>query len=173
MKLVILAFALVSASAFARPNTTNMTCAEAKDLVQRAGSIVLSTGKHTYERYSTTGDRPAYVPTSDNSHCLIGYVRATDGRDVSPHYPGKHYGKSCKRNGETQWLSGPDRDNPTAPLVTRTCVNGQWVVKGETAPVYRKCKEGSRTGIHTGRYVGGHEEVVPAVCVNGKYVPAP
>lgn len=174
MKLVLLAAAaaLVSTSALARPNTTNMTCTEAQSLVREAGSIVLSTGPNTYERYSTHGERVAYVPTMDDNYCFIGYVRSSD-RNAGPHYPGKNYGRTCRNNGETQWLSGPDRDNPLAPLVTRTCVNGTWVVKGTTKPVYRGCKEGSRSALRTGRYIGDHEEIIPAVCVNGKYVPAP
>jgi hypothetical protein len=65
----------------ARPNTTTMSCKSAAGLVSAKGAIVLETGPVTYDRY-VTGDgycqtdettKPAFVPTTDNSQCFIGY----------------------------------------------------------------------------------------------------
>lgn len=171
MKALLLIAALVgSASAFARPNTTKMTCAEVQRLVQAKGSIVLGTGPYTYELYYSSGNRVAYAPTLDNAYCHIGYLRASHDEGTNPHYPEKHYGRSCKTEGVTQFLSGPDKDDAFAPLVTRTCINGQWVVSGVRKPVYRGCKEGTRSYLGTGKWNGDNEEMVPAVCRNGKFV---
>jgi len=80
--LFILAIALSSASAFARPSTTNMACADAAALVKAKGAIVLSTGAYTYDRfvahagYCGAGEKAlgAWVNTADSDSCFIGYV---------------------------------------------------------------------------------------------------
>jgi hypothetical protein len=38
-------------SALARPDTRSMTCAQTQNLIVRSGAIVLTTGRHTYDRY--------------------------------------------------------------------------------------------------------------------------
>ena len=64
-----------------RPNTLSMTCAQARGLVASTGSIVLSTGVHTFDKYVAS---PGYcefgeyaysasVPTRDTRSCPIGY----------------------------------------------------------------------------------------------------
>jgi len=66
----------------ARPDTRTMDCDEAIALVQRAGAIVLSTGRYTYDRfvahngYCIPGQdvRRATVPTEDTRYCTIGYT---------------------------------------------------------------------------------------------------
>jgi hypothetical protein len=85
--LAAVAFASVSV-AQARPSTTTMTCAQAADLVQANGAIVLGTGGHTYDRfvshqgYCGIGEvtRPAWVPTRDSASCFIGYTCSQDNR---------------------------------------------------------------------------------------------
>jgi|SRR5688572_6165071 hypothetical protein len=75
-------FALFATAAFAqRPSTLSMTCGEAAALVASAGSIVLSTGRHTYDRFVVgpqfcfLGEHawPASVPTLDARRCRLGY----------------------------------------------------------------------------------------------------
>ena len=79
----LLAGVLLSASAAnaqARPNTVNMSCAQAHGVVMRAGAIVLSTGGQTYDRFVNTRGfctpseitKPAWVPTADAPQCFIG-----------------------------------------------------------------------------------------------------
>jgi len=66
----------------ARPNTTQMTCAQAAATVARAGAIVLSTGVHTYDRFVATNafclpgqeTRAAQAATLDNPFCAVGYI---------------------------------------------------------------------------------------------------
>ncbi len=70
----------------ARPNTLNMTCSQARALVRSQGSILLSTGRHTYDRYVVSvgfcpaGDyaKSAYVQTRDRRSCRIGYTCTMD-----------------------------------------------------------------------------------------------
>ncbi len=67
--------------AHARPDTRTMTCSQAQQLVQRHGSVVMSTGRHTFGRFVShgrfcyLGEAPfrEYVPTRDNRNCPIGY----------------------------------------------------------------------------------------------------
>src|SRR3712207_8809967 len=62
-----------SSLAEARPSTLAMTCREAAALVAQSGAIVLSTGKHTYDRFvANAGFCPhddwadsAWAPTRD------------------------------------------------------------------------------------------------------------
>jgi hypothetical protein len=167
--LFILAIALVSTSAFARPNTLNMTCRDAAGLVADAGSIVLSTGANTYNRFYATGIKAAYVPTLDNDACFIGYVKGQDGRDRAPELV--KAAPACK-SGKVEQVNQQDRGEANFKPVYRTCVNGKWVIPGYVAaPAVRKCKEGSMGSLGTGRYFGPNEQEVPAVCRNGKFVP--
>ncbi|NEU10610.1 hypothetical protein G3T14_00515 [Methylobacterium sp. BTF04] len=72
----------VSAQAQARPATPAMTCAEAADLVTRAGAIVLDTGPGTYSRFVRDGGfcplpeapKPSFEVTRDNPKCFVGYI---------------------------------------------------------------------------------------------------
>ncbi|WP_349359944.1 hypothetical protein [Stappia sp.] len=65
----------------ARPDTRTMTCAQAQDLVQRSGAIVLSTGQYTYSRFVADRRycahyeilRPNYAPTRDTAQCPVAY----------------------------------------------------------------------------------------------------
>ncbi len=70
----------------ARINTTRLSCAQAQDLVYSRGSIVLSTGRNTYDRFVADrsfcpiGDytKPAYVRTRNHHACNIGYTCTVD-----------------------------------------------------------------------------------------------
>ncbi len=80
--LIVLSIVLAGLPALAqgRPNTTAMTCAEARALVSRAGAVVLGTGGPTYDRYvlhrgfctPSEQTEPAFVPTRDNPACYAG-----------------------------------------------------------------------------------------------------
>ncbi len=68
--------------AYARPDVRTMTCAQAKALVRQIGSVVMTTGKYTYERYvagQAYCERPyvkrrAWIATKDTSECLVGFT---------------------------------------------------------------------------------------------------
>ena len=89
MRLVILpVLALISAlsglgphAAEARPDTRSMTCAQAQDFVRRHGAVVMTTGRHTYQRivsqhrYCDPWQQlfPERAPTRDAPQCVVGY----------------------------------------------------------------------------------------------------
>lgn len=64
-----------------RPNTQAMSCAQARGLVASTGSIVMSTGATTFDKYvvgpgyCSFGEYAynATVPTQDTRNCPIGY----------------------------------------------------------------------------------------------------
>jgi hypothetical protein len=70
----------------ARINTLDLTCNQARSLVYSRGGIVLSTGRHTFDRFVADrsfcpdGDytKRAYVPTLDRRSCKIGYTCTSD-----------------------------------------------------------------------------------------------
>jgi hypothetical protein len=85
MRRVLLAIllALLAASASAqRPSTTNMSCGQANALVRSQGSVVLSTGRHTFDRFTAVpgscprGERArtGRAPTLDDAQCRLAYV---------------------------------------------------------------------------------------------------
>jgi hypothetical protein len=153
---IVLALALVSATAFARPNTTALSCADAQDLVAREGSIVLNTGAPgLYERFVSSAHfcgnsekaAAAYVTTADAASCKIGYYCGqgdSDSRLQAKKFPSQ-YGK-CKvgaRRLETYEEPGSDR-NVNVSLVCNAA--HKWVrADGYVAPAPKKfvCKEGS------------------------------
>jgi hypothetical protein len=69
-------------TAAARPDTRQMTCAQANALVKERGAVVMTTGRHTYRRFVAHQgfcDRweitmPDYAPTRDNPRCVINGV---------------------------------------------------------------------------------------------------
>jgi hypothetical protein len=86
---IVLAAALVALSAgptFAeRPSTLAMSCQQAQSLIAKRGAVVMSTGRHTYDRFVASegfclhGEYAdtAWVPTRDASRCAIGYTCKT------------------------------------------------------------------------------------------------
>ena len=74
---------LVAPSAFAQamPNSLNMTCTAASELVRREGGVVIGTGPNLFDRYVASQRYcnlqqttvPAWTQTSDQAQCFIGY----------------------------------------------------------------------------------------------------
>ena len=70
-----------NALAQARPSTLGMSCGQAQSFVRSRGAVVLSTGRHTYDRFVSsrrfcTPDEelePTWAPTRDTAQCLVGY----------------------------------------------------------------------------------------------------
>lgn len=66
----------------ARPSTLGMSCRQAQRLVAAEGAVVMSTGRHTYERfvahpgYCMTAEwaHSATAPTTDSRSCPLGYI---------------------------------------------------------------------------------------------------
>jgi hypothetical protein len=78
----ILVLASTAAAVAQRPSTLSMSCRQAQSVVARAGAIVLSTGRNTYDRF-VASDRyclpgeytyPATAPTNDTRQCPLGYT---------------------------------------------------------------------------------------------------
>lgn len=92
--LAFITVAPVSAFAQGRPDSTAMSCAQARGVVARAGAIVLGTGGPTFDRVVTSGQfctpdeftQPFWAPTADIRQCMVGYTcepragRAPTGR---------------------------------------------------------------------------------------------
>ena len=70
-----------TAAAQSRSDTNRMACSATRTLVAQHGGIVLGSGPSLFDRYvssraaceSTQIIEPAYVPTSDNQQCFVGY----------------------------------------------------------------------------------------------------
>jgi hypothetical protein len=85
-----LALASVATAATAQigPPTSQRSCGANRQLVQREGAVVLDTSPSTYARFVKNGSEclvgqfpePAWVPSSNNPQCFIGY-RCKDGSD--------------------------------------------------------------------------------------------
>lgn len=78
------------ALAAGRPNTRTLTCAAAKALVAREQTVVLASGETAYETVhldsgiceNGESGEPAFMPTADETHCLVGWrcvQRSSDG----------------------------------------------------------------------------------------------
>ena len=87
---LILASVTTTAMAQAGQPTSQRTCSANRQLVMRDGAVVLDTGPSTYARFVRSGaectvdqfPEPAWVPSSNNPQCFIGY-RCKDGSDDS------------------------------------------------------------------------------------------
>lgn len=79
-------FMAASTIAEARKNTLDYTCHQARAIVQDHGSILMSTGRYTFDRfvanrsYCPMGDyvKRAKAPTRDRRYCNIGFVCTMD-----------------------------------------------------------------------------------------------
>jgi hypothetical protein len=77
---------LATAALAQRPSTLGMSCDEANDLVASRGAVVLSTGRHTFNRFVASAGFCSYgeyaydgwAPTSDGRRCRIGYICKKD-----------------------------------------------------------------------------------------------
>lgn len=176
-----LAVCLLSVSAFARPDTTTMSCSTVQNKVDNAGSIVLGIGNqgiydlfHSRRNSCDHGEeaRRAYVRTMDKKKCKVGYVckdREIGGGSV--YYSGII--RKCK-DGERRVFYETDVRNPDREIpVIRTCKNGRYYPY-KPQPTPRKCVEGRRGSLsiaNNGRFPSrDHWVDVAAICKNGKYV---
>jgi hypothetical protein len=83
-----LAFMATAAAAQVGPPTSQRPCSANRQLVLRDGAVVLDTGPTTYARFVKSGaeclvgqfPEPAWVPSSNNPQCFIGY-RCRDSAD--------------------------------------------------------------------------------------------
>ncbi|MCO5142108.1 MAG: hypothetical protein M9962_03350 [Oligoflexia bacterium] len=184
--LFILAIALVSASAYARPNTANMSCSQANDLVQRSGAIVMSHGaSYLYQRFVAHGGfclggekaAAAYAKTLDSNSCKVGFV-CVDGRDGgnSVVLPSKVL--ACKEGAYgsakiTDYYPDYNYSGREAPSITTVCRNGKYVPvndqnwKIKHYPV-KKCKDGA-THYYPEPDRGNYSGVDKFVCSGGKW----
>jgi hypothetical protein len=92
IRILLPALALASvatvATAQVGPPTSQRTCGANRQLVMSEGTVVLDTGPSTYARFVRSGTQclvdqfpePAWVPSSNNPQCFIGY-RCKDGSD--------------------------------------------------------------------------------------------
>ncbi|MBM6594361.1 hypothetical protein [Microvirga pudoricolor] len=88
--LAITIFALTATTALAQvgPPTSQRTCGANRQLVMKDGAVVLDTSPSTYARFVRSAAQclvdqfpePAWVPSSNNPQCFIGY-RCKDGSD--------------------------------------------------------------------------------------------
>jgi hypothetical protein len=84
----VLTLAASAATAQVGPRTSQRTCSANRQLVLKEGAVVLDTGPSTYARFVRSGaectvdqfPEPAWVPSSNNPQCFIGY-RCKDGSD--------------------------------------------------------------------------------------------
>lgn len=187
---VVLALALVSSTAFARPNTTDLTCRDASGLVAEQGAINLNVGAPgLFERFVANRGfcggfeqaRPAYVATLDNASCKIGYVCEVGdrgGNSVAKKIPAA-YGK-CEAGSYSQAradayfpeYAGKDK----VPNITVVCTAaGKWVPanKAWKAPVTKGgqvCKNGDVSWYPSAPSRDDRFGKVKSVCVNGKWI---
>ncbi|CTQ52323.1 hypothetical protein LP7551_00840 [Roseibium album] len=64
-----------------RPDTRNMTCSQAQALVKQRGSVVLTTGPNTFDKFvadaryclpQSNSVRAKFAPTKDDPKCPVG-----------------------------------------------------------------------------------------------------
>jgi CHASE1-domain containing sensor protein len=63
------------------PNSTAMTCGQARSFIKARHAVVMATGPITYDRFVSedilcrpdASAAPAFEPTLDNRQCMIGY----------------------------------------------------------------------------------------------------
>lgn len=152
----------------ARPNTQTMTAAEAKALVDRTGSIALSTSSFGFDRFVARqhlcgSDKAlaAYVPTLDSEAAFIGYSCVSRSNDDSA--TSKRYARNpvlC-REGEIRNL---EEDT------SRVCANGRWQRLGvdPVGPKRVACTDGT---YRTQQVSRGSGETIDQtkVCRDGKW----
>ncbi|WP_201835940.1 hypothetical protein [Microvirga zambiensis] len=88
LTVAVLALASTATTAQVGPPTSQRTCSANRQLVMKDGAVVLDTGPSTYARFVKNGSEclvdqfpePAWVPSSNNPQCFIGY-RCRDGSD--------------------------------------------------------------------------------------------
>lgn len=91
---VVSGFLILQTSATAmaqtgRPDTRQLTCSQAQSLVKDRGSVVMTTGPTTFDKFVANAGfcesrsnslRARYAPTKDNPKCAVGF-RCFQNRD--------------------------------------------------------------------------------------------
>lgn len=176
--LLFLTALLIGATAqAARPNTQNMTAAQAKALVDKYGSIALSTSSFGFDRFvsrqNLCGNEKAvaaYVPTLDSDAAFIGYSCSSsndDGATFSKKYPRNP--TTC-RDGKTQTFYETRANGDGQISVSRVCSNGKWMRMGvdPVGPKKMACQDGTYRTQKVSR--GGGETLDQTrVCRDGKW----
>ncbi|HRP77985.1 MAG TPA: hypothetical protein PL183_02665 [Aquamicrobium sp.] len=75
----MLAASLLPAMAQGRPDARTMSCERVHALIAERGAVVLTTGRHTYDRYVLDGRfcdmrevaRPITIPTKGGEACVV------------------------------------------------------------------------------------------------------
>lgn len=92
MRPVLLSISLLlgATAAFAQdmPNSLTMSCAATSQLVREKGQVVIASGPNIYRQFNAEPGAcfaeqmavPAWIPTADQSQCLVGY-RCEDRTD--------------------------------------------------------------------------------------------
>lgn len=180
---IVLALALCSTAAFARPNTTALSCADAQDLVAREGSIVLNTGAPgLYERFvasarfcgSSEDAAAAYVTTADAASCKIGYYCGNGSSDnplLAKKFPSKY--NKCVA-GARRLETVRDTINDQTIYVAKVCTaNGKWVNADGSVPakpVKHVCKEGKIQPQSFYDTINDHTVQGAVQCRGGKWI---
>ena len=84
----VVAVGAAAAAARVGPPTPQRACGANRQLVMKEGAVVLDAGPTAYARFVRSGaeclvdqfPEPAWVPSSNNPQCFIGY-RCKDGSD--------------------------------------------------------------------------------------------
>ena len=92
MKKLAIALSVVAVTAIAsgaqamiaeRVNSQDLTASQVKQLIQKNGSVILSTGPGLFDRYvsnqshclsSSHDTKAAFVPTADSASAFVGYT---------------------------------------------------------------------------------------------------
>lgn len=80
--------ACLGPAAAQRLSTTDLTCGQARAVVQRQGAAVLGTGGPTFDRFvrdrsfceATEIGKRAFVPTREGPGCFVGFTCYEPGR---------------------------------------------------------------------------------------------
>jgi hypothetical protein len=78
---LVICLSATAAVAQGRPNSLNMTCGQARQLVLSQGAVVIGTGPNIYDRFvrdggfCQVGEYPsaAWLTTRDNPQCVVGF----------------------------------------------------------------------------------------------------
>ncbi len=78
---LLVLWAAVPGQAQSRPDSLRLSCAQARSLVARSGSIVIGTGPFIYDRYVANVGfcfrgqfiQSSWIRTADSAQCFIGY----------------------------------------------------------------------------------------------------
>lgn len=88
MTAVLMAAGLASVSAQGRPDARAMSCEQVRALIESRGAVVMTTGRHTYDRFVAHGSYCAHldapvattIATRDTDRCWVHHCKTiTDG----------------------------------------------------------------------------------------------